>query len=529
MDFSVFTATGRGGVATTFATDYQALGINPANLGIVKSFRDPFITIGFGEASLTFSAEAIPRKQMLDAIGEGIGGKQVSQVQNLTYADKIRASQQMAGTDMIINSTVMPIGIGVHLPKNHGIAFSTRTSFHFFANLNDQLADLAFMGMNSSYFERLLLTDGSIIPNPRNPKFAGSIPELTEEEYRQVVRGALEVRGTGSSFAELVAGSRITASLTNEYNLGYGTRIYDSYNLALYAGLDLSYVQGIMLLNIDVDEQQQVEHNTFSLPDEFVVKTDSTLVFNNDAKAQDAIFPKGISAGLGYTLGLSAVVKKNLRLGFSVSNWRGLFRNSKFMNRVGAVGLSDNAYAISESSQLEEFKGYGFDSYNLFTADNSSFNLAGQDLSGPFQWERVSLPPQELPANIRMGMSYDYLNTLHVGVDLIIPLNQAFGNPSGTFVALGGDFRLSRLLRISSGVNTLLRENANEQGGATHKMNVPLGITYTARKGTYEAGISTRDILTYISGKNGSTISFAAGFLRFKIGAVPIAKISKDE
>ena len=32
-ELSNFTATGRGGVATTFATDYQAIGINPANLG----------------------------------------------------------------------------------------------------------------------------------------------------------------------------------------------------------------------------------------------------------------------------------------------------------------------------------------------------------------------------------------------------------------------------------------------------------------------------------------------------------------
>ena len=30
-EMSVFSATGRGGVATTFVTDYQSLGINPAN------------------------------------------------------------------------------------------------------------------------------------------------------------------------------------------------------------------------------------------------------------------------------------------------------------------------------------------------------------------------------------------------------------------------------------------------------------------------------------------------------------------
>jgi hypothetical protein len=32
-EMSVYSATGRAGVATTFVTDYQAIGINPANLG----------------------------------------------------------------------------------------------------------------------------------------------------------------------------------------------------------------------------------------------------------------------------------------------------------------------------------------------------------------------------------------------------------------------------------------------------------------------------------------------------------------
>ena len=32
-ELSNFTATGRGGVINTFAQDYQAIGINPANLG----------------------------------------------------------------------------------------------------------------------------------------------------------------------------------------------------------------------------------------------------------------------------------------------------------------------------------------------------------------------------------------------------------------------------------------------------------------------------------------------------------------
>ena len=68
LDLSAFTATGRGGVATTFSTDYQTIGINPANLGFVKSFRDPLVTLGFNEASFTVRAEPLTRSELFKAI-----------------------------------------------------------------------------------------------------------------------------------------------------------------------------------------------------------------------------------------------------------------------------------------------------------------------------------------------------------------------------------------------------------------------------------------------------------------------------
>lgn len=59
LDLSVYSATGRGGVATTFVTDYQALGINPASLGYKRSFKAPKYTLGLLEINTTFYAEAL--------------------------------------------------------------------------------------------------------------------------------------------------------------------------------------------------------------------------------------------------------------------------------------------------------------------------------------------------------------------------------------------------------------------------------------------------------------------------------------
>lgn len=64
---SSYSAVGRGGVATTFVTDYRAIGVNPANLGLNQSHRDPKITFGFFEINSTFFSGAFSRKQLFDA------------------------------------------------------------------------------------------------------------------------------------------------------------------------------------------------------------------------------------------------------------------------------------------------------------------------------------------------------------------------------------------------------------------------------------------------------------------------------
>ncbi len=60
-ELSNFTATGRGGVATTFAADYQAIGINPANLG---RRGGAIVAFTLGEAGAGVSSESLTRQQL---------------------------------------------------------------------------------------------------------------------------------------------------------------------------------------------------------------------------------------------------------------------------------------------------------------------------------------------------------------------------------------------------------------------------------------------------------------------------------
>ena len=58
IEYSSFTATGRGG-ATTFVTDYQALGINPANLGWHLEFEEKKFAMGFNEFTYSIHSGAL--------------------------------------------------------------------------------------------------------------------------------------------------------------------------------------------------------------------------------------------------------------------------------------------------------------------------------------------------------------------------------------------------------------------------------------------------------------------------------------
>jgi len=62
---SVFSSTGRG-VSTTFATDYQSLGINPANLGWSKEFKGKTIAFGLGETGFSASSKLFNNESILD-------------------------------------------------------------------------------------------------------------------------------------------------------------------------------------------------------------------------------------------------------------------------------------------------------------------------------------------------------------------------------------------------------------------------------------------------------------------------------
>ena len=85
IENSSFTATGRGG-ATTFVTDYQALGINPANLGWHSEFEDKKFSMGFNELTYSIHSGALSKQTLRDEFKSAILGEEGA---SFSYDEKV--------------------------------------------------------------------------------------------------------------------------------------------------------------------------------------------------------------------------------------------------------------------------------------------------------------------------------------------------------------------------------------------------------------------------------------------------------
>ncbi|MFB6306990.1 MAG: hypothetical protein ABEH43_08400, partial [Flavobacteriales bacterium] len=158
---SAFTSTGRGAVSTTFATDYQTIGINPANLGWDKKYEGKTITVGAFEGNYGFYSEALSKQKVRDNLMD-------FEVDNFTLEEKFEAAEEFVNRGMGFNIDLMSIGGAVNTKKLGGFAFSVRDRSNMFLRLNKDASNIIFLGKFSSYFDRSILENGDTINNTGN-------------------------------------------------------------------------------------------------------------------------------------------------------------------------------------------------------------------------------------------------------------------------------------------------------------------------------------------------------------------------
>ena len=472
-----YTAVGRG-VATSFVTDYHTLGINSSALGWGNEYGKKFTTgsteFNFGLYSDSLNVERV--KGLFRAIRSDISGKGDSapewEKQKGYVSDYARAG-------IVMDASFNWFGFSYHGEKFGGIAFNIGEHYNWYSKLNQQTTELIFEGKWADYFDSLTIvfgTDTTQIANTGN---------ISQDTLDAAIEGTINA---AIPLSDITNGSRISFSWNRHYNFGYGRKLFgDDSTFALYGGIGGRFIQSMAMMTLESDGDEVRMYSAFA-PDYDIDY--GAIASTNPSNFQEmgGLLPKPVGYGYGLDFSASARLFGRVRLSAAVNN-------------IGSVTYTRNVYRVKEEIEVGTMSLNGLtdanitESYEQLLTDGGILELEGQ--------ESYTLSNA---ANFRIGGQIDIGRIASVGVDFVGPFDRTNpGSLANHVLSLGGDIRPTKWLTLSAGYI----------GGGIYKHNIPIGINFVLGGGTYEVGISSRDMLSFfLDGSN--SISSAFGFARVR-------------
>jgi hypothetical protein len=470
-EFSSFTVTGHG-QATVFATDYQCLGINPANTAVKYNDKSKRFAIGLGETAFSLHSGVLTKKELIQNVLQS-GFSALSRQDQLSYATQFSKETNAMDFD------VMLIGLSMNLGKVGSIGFSMRDRMDMYSKMGPQVSELLWLGNTASMFSDLIIATANgnydTIPNT---------PGLSQDTLAMVVQGLSKL--SNSSMNSLLQGTKINFSWIREFNFSYSRPIIENDNWSLYGGVGVKLLRGQALMSIVSENNSTQAVAAFSPM--FDIQVDS--LSNPTAMS---IRPKlsnmdPIGKGMAVDLGVTLKIKNVLFASAAVTD-------------IGGMNWNTNVYQFSNDT-LSSLTYNGMQSVNL--VDNLSQLSLGSDL---IKWNGVSSYHTKMPATMRAGVGIMIADAIKVGVDAVAPLNREVSNLQHGMISMGAEVKLPFNFRISGGII---------KGGNYSTPRITAGITKSSLNGMYEWGVASRDVITYFT-QNEPTVSLAVGFLRFRL------------
>ena len=179
-----YTAVGKG-VATTFLTDYQCLGINPSALGWGTGYEKKKWTMGSSEFSFGIYSDVLTSdklKNFSNSIWSSIKGD-TSGAFNWSKQRSVVSEYALAGISVFADYNWA--GVSFQGEKFGGIAFNIHENYQFYSRLNQKTTDAVFNGRFASLFDSLTLNlngvnvkvanTGSLSPDSMNAVIPGKM------------------------------------------------------------------------------------------------------------------------------------------------------------------------------------------------------------------------------------------------------------------------------------------------------------------------------------------------------------------
>ena len=412
-ELSNFTATGRGGVINSFAQDYQAIGINPANLG-----RPGGAVVAFtiGEVGVGLASRTLSKTLFQHILFDGS--------QTIGASEKAALAKGFEGDNALnFNFDATTFGLAISLPNGLGsVAVSNRQRAGAHLALNHNAADVIVYGRNAASMQQYYPTD----PVTGYPTGTGQPPPLI------------------SSFLD---GTTIQLAWTSEFNVAYGLQVLNKAGFKLSVGAGYRYIQGIGISDIRVEGGSLSAYTALSP----IFKVNyGSLAANPQFNFETGSGLKPVGHGNGYDFGVSAEIGKLVRVGASVTD-------------MGSMSWTGNVVTASDQ-KLQRTSSTGVQTYDVLKEIVNQFDANQNTL---FTYQAAQARTAALPAKLRLGAGVRLGSLFEAGVDFTAPLNKVAGNLTSPFVGLGLDFKPTPWLRLSSGVS----------GGAGYGASLPLGLT----------------------------------------------------
>lgn len=457
---SDFARIGHAAFLSTTATDYQCVGVNPANLGFVpeteiftlaeplgsgvsRRRKDWAFTMLEGGASA--HSNALSKNGLLDLILQQGGVK-------FTPEQKIAAADAFSGNGIRFNADVILIGLSFQSQGFGGLALTVRERGSGSFVLNNEAASIIFEGRGASYFDSLVVNGrGDTVGFAKQPK----------------------------RYSELFNGTLLSMVWYREYAASYGVRLLNLRHVKFYAGVTAKALEAFAYLDARADGTN------------FAARSALSPYFGiNYGNANTPSYIPGSElapVGLGWGMDLGATLEL------------GDLTLSASMIDLGKMTFDGNVFTAADTI-LNGLSSGGFNNYNIF---NEAQLITGD--GSFFKWGGLQTAATELPTRAKFGASYFVNYRTRVGLDVIASINRTAGALEQPIFSAGVDFRPLTWIKLGTGVGW----------GGTMGVFVPVSVMFSFFGGTWELGASSRDVVTYFAAKQ-PVMSLAVGVMRLR-------------
>jgi hypothetical protein len=458
IDFGTPSAAADGGSVTATAKDWQAIEINPANLG--WSNNDKF-SLSIANVGVNIQSNQITYGQLKNAnFGDSITPLERQELYNALTAPG----------GLNVATTINWFSFSMHMKKWGGIAISLTDKAYSHIYLSKATANVLDSGQKSQIYQDIqnnpsLLNQTTVAQTFQGTSMGGYQYRELNIDYGNVLL-TIPVRGTGKG----------GASFENSDYLNYGAKTSDTVSnpIVIYGGFGIKPIWGVFDYNSIIDNGQNIEQGT--------------MVYWDPSYIHNTILSNAFTAngrGLGLDLGLSASYKR-WKLGLSATDLGKItWQNPEFANTGKFLPVLDSEEMgglLNNKSQI----------LNAFV----NYSKAGYTGQPNFT--------TELPSKFRTGISYKLNGLITLSSDFVAPLNSVQGNLINPYLAAGARISIFSLVSIGVGIGT-------EKGFGNV---VPLGV-YVNFIGGLDFYVATNDAIAFIGNGGGHDVSASAGIRVF--------------